>query len=216
MFSFPGTEPREIAPGALHLPGWLDLAQQRRLAVACHAWARGPVPARAARLPRGGVMSVRTVCLGWHWQPYRYTRTADDAGGGQVAPLPGLAGRPGPAALADAYRDPAPRSYRPDTALINFYDDAARWACTRTRTNAPTSRSSPSASATLRFRFGNTGTRNRPWTDVELARVTCSSSAAPPASPTTGSPRPIRAPRPTACGVDAGRINITLRETGLS
>lgn len=89
MFSFPGTEPREIAPGALHLPGWLDLAQQRRLAVACHAWARGPVPARAARLPRGGVMSVRTVCLGWHWQPYRYTRTADDAGGGQVAPFPG-------------------------------------------------------------------------------------------------------------------------------
>src|SRR5664280_3651016 len=64
---------REIAPGAVHVPGWLSIEQQRRLVVACSGWAAGPVPIRAARLPGGHVMSVRTVCLGWHWQPYRYT-----------------------------------------------------------------------------------------------------------------------------------------------
>ena len=42
-------------------------------------------PAPAHRLPGGGVMSVQTVCLGWHWQPYRYTRTADDVNGARVA-----------------------------------------------------------------------------------------------------------------------------------
>ena len=35
----------EIAPGAVHLPGWLDLAGQRRLVAAYQEWAAGPVPA---------------------------------------------------------------------------------------------------------------------------------------------------------------------------
>ena len=26
-------------------------------------------------------MSVQSVCLGWHWQPYTYSRTADDTDG---------------------------------------------------------------------------------------------------------------------------------------
>lgn len=30
---------REIAPGAVHVPGWLDPAAQRRLVAACRAWA---------------------------------------------------------------------------------------------------------------------------------------------------------------------------------
>lgn len=58
--------PMEIAPGAVHVPGWLGLDQQRELVVACRGWATGPVPIRYTKLPRGGVMSVRTVCVGWH------------------------------------------------------------------------------------------------------------------------------------------------------
>src|SRR5450759_1009208 len=88
---------REIAPGAVHVPGWLSIEQQRRLVVACRGWAAGPVPIRAARLPGGHVMSVRTVCLGWHWQPYRYTRTAGVVGGAGVPvglPVPAQAYRP--------------------------------------------------------------------------------------------------------------------------
>ena len=70
----------EIAPGAVHLPGWLPLDQQSKLVEACREWARGPVPMRHTRLPGGGVMSVQSVHLGWYWRPYRYSRTADDAG----------------------------------------------------------------------------------------------------------------------------------------
>jgi len=91
---------REIAPGAVHVPGWLSIEQQRRLVVACRGWAAGPVPIRAARLPGGHVMSVRTVCLGWHWQPYRYTRTAADAGGGRVVELPDWLAELGSAAVS--------------------------------------------------------------------------------------------------------------------
>ena len=43
----------ELAPGAVHLPGWLDLTGQRRLVAAYREWVAGPVPARAAVLPAG-------------------------------------------------------------------------------------------------------------------------------------------------------------------
>ena len=44
----------------------------------------GPVPIRAAKV-RGHEMSVRTVCLGWHWHPYAYTRDAVDVNGRRAA-----------------------------------------------------------------------------------------------------------------------------------
>ena len=55
-------------------------------------WARGPAPMRAARTPTGGQMSEHTVCLGWHWRPYRYTRTAVDVDGAPVTAFPGWLG----------------------------------------------------------------------------------------------------------------------------
>jgi alkylated DNA repair dioxygenase AlkB len=71
-------------------------------------------------------MSVQTVCVGWHWQPYRYTRTASDVNGAQVAPFPDWLRELGRRALVDAYEDDAAGDgYDPDTALINFYDGAA-------------------------------------------------------------------------------------------
>ena len=46
-------------------------------------------PIRAASLPGGHQMSVKAVCLGWHWQPYQCTRTARDGNGQPAAPFPG-------------------------------------------------------------------------------------------------------------------------------
>jgi DNA oxidative demethylase len=69
LFSYPGRERRTVAPGAIHLPDWLDPAQQRRLVEAFREWSTGPVPIRAASLPGGHRMSVQTVCLGWHGSP---------------------------------------------------------------------------------------------------------------------------------------------------
>jgi alkylated DNA repair protein (DNA oxidative demethylase) len=72
----------------VHVPGWLSLGQQRRLVEASREWARPPAGLHHTRLPSGGVMSVQTVCLGWHWLPYRYSRMAEDVDGAPVKPLP--------------------------------------------------------------------------------------------------------------------------------
>lgn len=216
MFALPAEGPREIAPGAVHLPGWLTAECQRRLAAACYSWASGPVPARAARMPNGQPMSVRTVCLGWHWRPYRYSRTADDVGGGRVAPLPEWLAGLGRAALADALGQPGERtSYEPDTALINFYDDSARMGMHQDRDERS---SDPVVSFSIgdscRFRFGNTRSRNRPWTDLELTSGDAFVFHGPSRFAYHGVPRIHPGTAPEGAGVESGRINITLRRTG--
>jgi DNA oxidative demethylase len=50
-----------LAPGAAHLPGWLDVDTQRMLVAACREWARPPAGMRHTRMPSGGEMSVQTV-----------------------------------------------------------------------------------------------------------------------------------------------------------
>ena len=94
--------PAEIAPGAVHVPGFLGLERQRELVEACRGWAPRM---RHTKLPSGGVMSVQTVCLGWHWLPYRYSRTADDVDGAPVEPFPDWLGALGREALEAAYGD---------------------------------------------------------------------------------------------------------------
>lgn len=209
---------REVAPGAVHVPHWLSVEQQRELVGACRRWASGPVPIRATRLPGGRVMSVRTVCLGWHWQPYRYSRTADDAGGSRVAEFPEWLADLGRAAITDAYDDPdAARGYRPDTALINYYDDAARLGMHQDKdemSDEPVV--SLSIGDTCLFRFGNTTNRGRPYTDLQLvsgdlfvfgkaSRFTY--HGVPKVHPGTANPD---------TGLPSGRLNLTMRVTGLT
>src|ERR1700712_3127172 len=88
-----------VAPGAVHVPYWLSVEQQHELVVACRGWAAGPAPMRHTQLPSGKTMSVQTVCLGWHWTPYRYTRTAVDQGDAPVEPFPGWLAELGRAAV---------------------------------------------------------------------------------------------------------------------
>ena len=79
---------REVLPDVVHVAGWLDLARQRALADDFRRWAEPPAGLRHPRVPAGHVMTVQSVCLGWHWQPYAYSRTADDTDGAPVKPLP--------------------------------------------------------------------------------------------------------------------------------
>jgi alkylated DNA repair protein (DNA oxidative demethylase) len=110
----------------VHVPSWLTSGQQQWIARQFREWASGPVQARAAKV-RGHEMSVRTVCLGWHWQPYKYTREATDVSGRRVLPFPGWMVRLGRLALAAAAGDPrAGDGYTPDAALVNYYDRDAR------------------------------------------------------------------------------------------
>lgn len=209
--------PTEVAPGAVHVPDWLSEERQRELVTACREWARGPVPLRHTALPGGGVMSVRTVCLGWHWQPYRYTRTADDVNGAPVAPFPGWLGELGRAALVAAYGSQSPvGTYAPDTALINFYDDAARMGMHQDkeeRSGAPVV--SLSIGDSCVFRFGNTESRGRPYTDVELASGDLFVFGGPSRFAFHGVPRIRPGTAGPATGMSGGRLNLTLRETGL-
>lgn len=212
-----GPERREVAPGAVHVPGWLDLGRQRALVDACREWARGPVPMRAAVMPGGHPMSVRTVCLGWHWRPYRYSRTADDAGGGRVSELPEWLAALGRDAVAEAYGErSAGEAYRPDTALVNFYDATARMGMHQDkdeRTSEPVV--SLSLGDSCLFRFGNAENRNRPWTDVELASGDLFVFGGPSRFAYHGVPKVYPGTADPECGLTGGRLNITLRVTGL-
>lgn len=211
-----GTGRREIAPGAVLLPGWLSVMRQREIVAACREWARGPVPMRAATLPGGHRMSVWTVCLGWHWRPYRYTRTADDAGGGRVADLPEWLADLGRAALAEAYQVPAD-AYRPDVALINFYDDQARLGMHQDKDEkAADPVVSFSVGDTCLFRFGNTETRAKPYTDLELASGDAFVFGGPSRLAYHGVPAVYPGTADPRTGLQTGRLNITLRVTGMS
>ncbi len=211
-------ERRAIADGAIHVPDWLTIAEQRDLVIACRDWAKPPAPMRATRLPNGGVMSVQTVCLGWHWVPYRYTRFAEDTDGEPVTPLPDWLADLGRRAINDAYLDStASAGYQPDAALVNFYNERAHMGFHQDKeekVSAPVV--SISLGASCVFRFGNTHTRGRPYTDIELrsgdlvvfgGTSRFAYHAVPKILPGTG---------PTDIGLDRSRLNITLRVTGLS
>ncbi|MFD9701563.1 alpha-ketoglutarate-dependent dioxygenase AlkB family protein [Lentzea sp. NPDC059081] len=202
--------------GAVHLPGWLTFEQQQRLVTAFHEWADGPVPLRAAVLPRGQQMSVRTVCLGWHWQPYRYTRTADDVNGARVAPLPGWLVEMGRNALAAAYDPGAAAAWHPDTALVNYYDSAARMGMHQDkdeRSDQPVV--SLSVGDACLFRFGNTETRGKPYSDVVLRSGDAFVFGGPSRFAYHGVPRTYAGTGDPSTGLPEGRINITMRVTGL-
>jgi alkylated DNA repair protein (DNA oxidative demethylase) len=204
-----------VAPGAVHVPGWLGPGEQRHLLEACREWARPPAGMRHTRLPGGGVMSVRTVCLGWHWQPYRYRRDTDD--GTPVKPFPAWLADLGRRALADAYGEQTGAGgYRPDIALVNFYDAGARMGQHQDkdeRSLAPVV--SLSLGDTCVFRFGNTRDRNRPWTDVTLESGDLFVFGAESRLAFHGVPKTLPGTAPHDLGL-RGRLNVTLRESGLT
>ena len=135
-------EPEVIAPGAVYIPGWLSIDEQRELLAKCRQWEQDAGGGTKPVMPSGAVMSVDLTCLGWHWYPYGYRRAV--AAGQEVGAFPVELGELAEAALRDAgvideavlaYTDRAEAGeliYAADCALINHYDDEARWACTRT------------------------------------------------------------------------------------
>jgi DNA oxidative demethylase len=213
-------ERAELAPGAVHIPDWLTGAQQRRLVEAWREWAPGgqQLGMRHTVLPRGGRMSVQTVCLGWHWEPYRYVRSAD---GVPVAEFPAWLGELARDAVETAYGDRhAAAAYAPDCALINYYDASAKMGMHRDReerVNAPVV--SLSVGAACRFRFGNVDSRKAPYTDVELRSGDLFVFGGPSRFAYHGIVRPVQSGSgDPALGLGSAdvRINYTIRVTGCS
>ncbi|GAA5014385.1 alpha-ketoglutarate-dependent dioxygenase AlkB [Kitasatospora paranensis] len=214
-------ERAEPAPGAVHLPDWLDPQEQRDLVRACRDWARPPAGMRTIRLPTGGVMSVRTVCLGWHWYPYGYARTVVDGDGAPVKPFPPVLGDLALRALEAVY-GPDGRSaiagaegYAPDIAVVNHYPHGAKMGLHKDkeeRIDAPVV--SLSLGDSCVFRLGNTETRTRPWTDLELRSGDLLVFGGPSRFAYHGVVRTLPGTADPDLGL-VGRLNITVRQSGL-
>ncbi|MFE1310461.1 alpha-ketoglutarate-dependent dioxygenase AlkB family protein [Streptomyces sp. NPDC058755] len=208
-------ERAEVAPGAVHVPHWLDAERQRALLTACRGWARPPAGLRTVRTPGGGTMTARQVCLGLHWYPYAYARTVVDGDGARVKPFPAWLDELGRRAVADALGPQAVPAEPYDIALINFYDGTARMGMHRDadeRSDAPVV--SLSLGDTCVFRFGNTKTRTKPYTDVDLRSGDLFVFGGPSRLAYHGVPRVHPGTAPPELGL-AGRLNITLRVSGL-
>jgi alkylated DNA repair protein (DNA oxidative demethylase) len=214
--SFLDRRRRELSPGANWVPDWLTLEEQRWLVDRFHEWGRGPVPPRAAKIG-AHEMSVQTVCLGWHWRPYAYSREATDVNGNRVLDFPDWMVRLGRKAIIAATRDEAAaEQYTPDTALVNYYGAESRMGMHQDRDErsvAPVV--SISIGDTCQFRFGNTHNRNKPYNDILLASGDLFVFGGSARLAYHGVTKILPGTAPAECGLDSGRINITMRVTGM-
>jgi alkylated DNA repair protein (DNA oxidative demethylase) len=206
----------EIAAGAVHVPRWLDPAAQRDLVEACRAWAAPPAGLRRPHMPDGSPLGVRSVCLGWHWYPYRYSRTCDDHDGAPVKPFPAVLSRLGAEACAATGFPPVAF----DAAIVNHYPPGARLGQHQDRAEGERARAAGSPVVTISlgdscvFRLGNVRDRGRPYHDVVLASGDLLVFGGPARMSYHGVPRIRTGSGPPALGL-GGRLSVTLRQSGL-
>ena len=214
-----------VAPGAVHLPGWLDHRQQQRLVDACLRWADDGAGFRAPRMPSGSSMSVGIVCLGWHWFPYRYSRTIEDGDGRPVGAFPLRLGHTARRAVADAAAiepavagdlDGSSERYQPDVALINRYQRGARMGM---HADKDEPKPAPVVSLSLGdsglFRFGTTDRRGS-HVDVVLESGDAFVFGGPARRCYHGVPKVLAGTGDPLLGIEGIRLNVTVRESGLS
>jgi alkylated DNA repair protein (DNA oxidative demethylase) len=205
--------------GVVHVSAWLDFASQRALVEQFRRWALPPAGLRHPRVPSGHLMSVQSVCLGWHWQPYAYSRTADDGDGAPVKSLPVELAELARAAVEVAYgRGSAEaKDYAPDAAIVNLYSPGARLGLHQ---DAEEPSDAPvvtlSLGDTCVFRLAGVDRRTGPFTDVDLRSGDLLVFGGPSRRIYHGVPKVVEATGPTGLGLPPGRLSITVRETGLT
>ena len=207
-----------LLPGVVHVSAWLDLEAQRALVDDFRRWALPPAGLRHARVPSGHLMSVQSVCLGWHWRPYAYSRTADDSDGAPVKPLPRELADLARAAVAIAYgpESAEAKSYAPDAAIVNLYTSGARLGLHQ---DAEEPSEAPVVTISLGdacvFRLAGVDRRTGPFTDVELRSGDLVVFGGPSRRIYHGIPKVLEDSEPATLGLPSGRLSITVRETGL-
>jgi alkylated DNA repair protein (DNA oxidative demethylase) len=207
-------ERRTVAPGAVHIPDWLDLAAQQALVARVREWARPPAGLRRPRMPDGTPLSIRSVCLGWHWSPYRYSRTCDDSDGAPVKPLPDdmIALATDAAAVAGWARE----LLLYDASIVNIYDSNSKLGLHQDSEASDVPVVTISLGDACVFRFGNVSTRTRPWTDVELRSGDLFVFGGGSRYAYHGVVRTLPGTAPAELGLHDTRISITLRDSGMS
>jgi alkylated DNA repair protein (DNA oxidative demethylase) len=170
----------------------------------------------------GSSMSVAVVGLGWHWYPYRYSRTRDDRDGGRAPAFPSWLGELSRRAVVDAVAidplvTPDPAGFDPDVALVNWYGPGSKMGMHVDGDEVvPAPVVSLSVGATGVFRFGTTAGRGRPWVDVPLESGDVVVFGGPARFAYHGVPRLVPGTSDPAVGDLDGRLNVTVRETGLT
>jgi alkylated DNA repair protein (DNA oxidative demethylase) len=218
--------PREavvVRPGAVHEPDWLTPDEQRYWLERCREWARPPAGLRRPHMPDGRSLSIRSVCLGWHWYPYAYSRTVDDGDGAPVKPMPDdlvdLARRGAIRAAERLTGDDVlgASTFHPDASIVNFYD---REATLGLHQDGVETSGSPVVTISLGddclFRLGNNERPTRPWHDLRLRSGDLLVFGGPARPAYHGVVRVHPGTAPPELGMRRGRISITVRETGLS
>lgn len=206
----------EVLPGAVHIGGWLDASSQQGLVDAFRRWAIPPAGLRHPRVPAGGLMSVQSVCLGWHWQPYRYSKTADDTDGAPVKPLPPPLAHLARAAVRDAFGQREAAVFAPDAAIVNLYAPGARLGL-----HQDAEEPSPAPVVTISlgdecvFRMAGVDRRTGPFCDVPLRSGDLLVFGGPSRRVYHGVPKVLAGSSPPGLGLPPGRLSITVRETGL-
>jgi DNA oxidative demethylase len=206
-------------PGVVHVPAWLGLPAQRALVEDFRRWALPPAGLRHPRVPTGHLMSVQSVCLGWHWQPYTYSRTADDTDGAPVKPLPPEILRLARAAVDTACGPSGADTdvYTPDAAIVNLYAPGARLGLHQDGEEpsaAPVVTISLGDSCT--FRLAGVDRRTGPFSDIEMRSGDLLVFGGPNRRIYHGVPKVFPDTAPPGLGLPPGRLSITVRETGLS
>jgi alkylated DNA repair protein (DNA oxidative demethylase) len=215
---FPRTR-REVGPGAVHIPDWLDLDAQVELVERCRQWGRDPAGLRTPRMPDGTPLSIRSVCLGWHWYPYAYSRTCDDHDRAPVKPLPAdMVGLAEAAATAAGYER---ADMRFDASIINVYTATSKLGLHQDSAESPAAIAAGRPVVTISlgdtciFRFGNNETRTRPWADIELQSGDLFVFGGATRLAYHGVVRTLAGTAPPQLGLDGTRLSITMRDSGL-
>jgi len=206
-----------LLPGVVHVSAWLDADAQKALVEDFRRWALPPAGLRHARVPSGHLMSVQSVCLGWHWRPYAYSRTAEDGDGQPVKPLPDALASLARSAVAVAYGAESEEAarYAPDAAIVNLYTRGARLGLHQ---DAEEPSDAPVVTISLGdicvFRMAGVDRRTGPFTDVELRSGDLLVFGGPNRRIYHGVPKVLEDSGPAALGLPSGRLSITVRETG--
>ncbi len=208
---------REILPGVVHIAGWLDAHEQRNLVADFRDWAAPPAGLRHPRVPAGHLMTVQSVCLGWHWYPYAYSRTADDTDGTPVKPMPPDLIELSRRAVADTNGPAAADRFAPDAAIVNLYSPDARLGLHQDG-DEPVEHPVVTISVgdTCVFRMAGVDRRVGPFTDVLLESGDLLVFGGPNRLIFHGVPKVLPASGPRDLGLPPGRLSITVRQTGLS
>jgi alkylated DNA repair protein (DNA oxidative demethylase) len=157
----------EIGPGAVHLPRYLSLERQQRLAARCQTLLDGDVPGYVPVVRGGGRMHVRMLCLGRHWNGrlYCYEETRSDFDGLRAPALPDDF-----KSLAAEIAAAAGMTLDPDLCILNYYDGDGRMGLHQDKDESERSIAaglpvvSVSVGDTARFLFG--GARRRDPVDA--------------------------------------------------